>query len=130
MSPIAPFYADRLYTDLITATGRDNVVSVHLAKFPEYQENSIDKELEARMKMAQDVTSMVLALRRKVNIKVRQPLQCIMVPVVDEEQKAHIEAVKNLIMNEVNVKEVKFVDRKSTRMNSSHYQQSRMPSSA
>ena len=87
MSPIAPFYADRLYTDLITATGRDNVVSVHLAKFPEYQENSIDKELEARMKMAQDVTSMVLALRRKVNIKVRQPLQCIMVPVVDEEQK-------------------------------------------
>ena len=84
-------------------------MSVHLAKFPEYQENSIDKELEARMKMAQDVTSMVLALRRKVNIKVRQPLQCIMVPVVDEEQKAHIEAVKNLIMNEVNVKEVKFV---------------------
>ena len=110
MSPIAPFYADRLYTDLITATGRDNVVSVHLAKFPEYQENSIDKELEARMKMAQDVTSMVLALRRKVNIKVRQPLQCIMVPVLDEEQKAHIEAVKSLIMNEVNVKEIKFVD--------------------
>ena len=70
----------------------------------------IDKELEARMQMAQDVTSMVLALRRKVNIKVRQPLQCIMVPVVDEEQKAHIEAVKNLIMNEVNVKEVRFVD--------------------
>ena len=110
MAPIAPFYADRLYTDLITATGRDNVVSVHLAEFPKYQEEMIDKELEARMQMAQDVTSMVLALRRKVNIKVRQPLQCIMVPVVDEEQKAHIEAVKNLIMNEVNVKEVRFVD--------------------
>ena len=110
MSPIAPFYADKLYMDLVTATGRDNVVSVHLAKFPEYKEDMIDKELEVRMQMAQDVTSMVLALRRKVNIKVRQPLQCIMVPVVDEEQKAHIEAVKNLIMNEVNVKEVRFVD--------------------
>ena len=110
MAPISPFYADRLYTDLITATGRDNVVSVHLAEFPKYQEEMIDKELEARMQMAQDVTSMVLALRRKVNIKVRQPLQCIMIPVADEEQKAHIEAVKALIMNEVNVKDIKFVD--------------------
>ena len=110
MAPIAPFYADRLYTDLIAATGRDTVVSVHLAKFPECNEALIDGELEARMQMAQDVTSMVLALRRKVNIKVRQPLQCIMVPVVDEEQKMHIEAVKDLIMSEVNVKEIKFVD--------------------
>ncbi len=110
MSPIAPFYADRLYTDLITATGRDNVVSVHLAKFPEFDANLIDKDLEVRMQMAQDITSMVLALRRKVSIKVRQPLQCIMIPVVDEEQKAHIEAVKSLIMNEVNVKDIKFVD--------------------
>ena len=110
MSPIAPFYADKLYMDLVTATGRDNVVSVHLAKFPEYNEEMIDKELEARMQMAQDVTSMVLALRRKVNIKVRQPLQCIMIPVVDEEQRAHIEAVKALIMSEVNVKDIKFVD--------------------
>ncbi len=110
MSPIAPFYADKLYMDLITATGRDNVVSVHLAKFPEYNEDMIDKELEVRMQMAQDVTSMVLALRRKVNIKVRQPLQCIMIPVVDEEQRAHIEAVKALIMSEVNVKDIKFVD--------------------
>ena len=110
MSPIAPFYADKLYMDLVTATGRDNVVSVHLAKFPEYNEEMIDRELEARMQMAQDVTSMVLALRRKVNIKVRQPLQCIMIPVVDEEQRAHIEAVKALIMSEVNVKDIKFVD--------------------
>jgi len=110
MSPIAPFYADRLYTDLINATGRDNVVSVHLAKFPEFNANLIDKDLEARMQMAQDVTSMVLALRRKVSIKVRQPLQCIMIPIVDEKQKAHIEAVKSLIMNEVNVKDIKFVD--------------------
>ena len=110
MAPIAPFYADRLYSDLIAATGRDSVVSVHLAKFPECNESIINKELETQMQMAQDVTSMVLALRRKVNIKVRQPLQCIMVPVVDEEQKAHIEAVKALIMNEVNVKEIRFVD--------------------
>ncbi len=110
MSPIAPFYADKLYMDLVTATGRDNVVSVHLAKFPEYKEEMIDKELEVRIQMAQDVTSMVLALRRKVNIKVRQPLQCIMIPVVDEEQRAHIEAVKALIMSEVNVKDIKFVD--------------------
>lgn len=110
MAPIAPFYADRLYTDLISVTGRDNVVSIHLAKFPACNTLLIDKELEARMQMAQDVTSMVLALRRKVNIKVRQPLQCIMIPVADEEQKAHVEAVKALIMNEVNVKEINFVD--------------------
>ena len=110
MAPIAPFYADRLYMDLIGVTGRDNVVSVHLAKFPVADEALIDQELESRMRMAQDVTSMILALRRKVNIKVRQPLECIMVPVVDEEQKRHIEAVKGLILNEVNVKELKFVD--------------------
>ena len=110
MAPIAPFYADRLYMDLISVTGRDNVVSVHLANFPVADESLINTELEARMKMAQDVTSMVLALRRKVNIKVRQPLQCIMIPVVDEDQKRHIEAVKDLIMSEVNVKEVRFVE--------------------
>ncbi len=110
MAPIAPFYADMLYSDLIAVTGRDQVVSVHLAKFPVCDETLVNTELEARMQVAQDITSMVLALRRKVNIKVRQPLQCIMIPVVDEEQRAHIEAVKTLIMNEVNVKEIKFVD--------------------
>ena len=110
MAPIAPFYADRLYMDLISVTGRDNVVSVHLANFPVADESLINTELEARMQMSQDVTSMVLALRRKVNIKVRQPLQCIMIPVVDEDQKRHIEAVKDLIMSEVNVKEVRFVE--------------------
>ena len=108
MAPIAPFYADRLYMDLIQVTGRDHVVSVHLADFPVADASLINKELEARMQMAQDVTSMVLALRRKVNIKVRQPLQCIMIPVVDETQKRHIEAVKDLIMSEVNVKEIHF----------------------
>ena len=110
MAPISPFYADRLYMDLATATGRDNGVSVHLAKFPEYNMALIDEQLETRMKMAQDITSMVLALRRKVNIKVRQPLQRIMIPVLNDEQKAHIEAVKSLVMSEVNVKDIDFVD--------------------
>lgn len=110
VAPFAPFYADRLYLDLITATGRDNVSSVHLAKYPDFNENFIDKDLEERMGMAQKITSMVLALRRKVNIKVRQPLQEIMIPAVDDEQKKHIEAVKELIMNEVNVKELNFVE--------------------
>lgn len=110
MSPIAPFYGDQLFCDLIAVTGRGTVESVHLSDFPKYDEALIDKDLEERMKMAQDVSSMVLALRRKVNIKVRQPLQTIMVPVVDAHQQESIEAVKNLILNEVNVKELKFVD--------------------
>lgn len=110
MAPMAPFYADQLYMDLTTTTGRDNVCSVHLAKFPEADESFIDKDLEARMNMAQKITSMVLALRRKVNIKVRQPLQKIMIPATDDEQKRHIEAVKELIVNEVNVKELDFVE--------------------
>ena len=110
LAPFAPFYADQLYLDLTKATGRDNVCSVHLAKFPEADESFIDKDLEQRMGMAQKITSMVLALRRKVNIKVRQPLQEIMIPAVDAEQKRHIEAVKDLIMNEVNVKELNFVE--------------------
>lgn len=110
MSPIAPFYGDQLFCDLIAVTGRETVESVHLSDFPKYDEALIDKDLEERMKMAQDVSSMVLALRRKVNIKVRQPLQTIMVPVVDAHQQESIEAVKNLILNEVNVKDLKFVD--------------------
>ena len=110
MAPIAPFYADRLFCDLIAATGREKVESVHLSEFPVCNEAMIDKDLEERMQMAQDVSSMVLALRRKVNIKVRQPLQTIMVPVVDAHQQESIEAVKALILNEVNVKELKFVD--------------------
>ena len=110
LAPFAPFYADQLYTDLIKATGRDNVCSVHLSLFPVADESLIDKDLEVRMGMAQKITSMVLALRRKVNIKVRQPLQEIMIPATDDEQKKHIDAVKDLIMSEVNVKELKFVE--------------------
>ena len=110
MAPIAPFYADKLYSDLVAATGRQEAVSVHLAKFPVADQSLIDEALERRMHLAQDATSMVLALRRKVNIKVRQPLSVLMIPVLDEQQRQDIEAVKDLILNEVNVKELKFVD--------------------
>ena len=110
MAPIAPFYADRLYKDLVAVTGRGNAVSVHLAQFPVFDASFVDKELEMRMQMAQDITSMVLALRRKVNIKVRQPLQCIMIPVTDAKQRERLEAVQSLISSEVNVKELKFVE--------------------
>ena len=110
MAPIAPFYADQLFCDLISVTGREQVYSVHLSDFPVCQEALIDKNLEERMQMAQTISSMVLALRRKVNIKVRQPLHVLMVPVLDEHQKESIEAVKQLILNEVNVKDMKFVD--------------------
>ena len=104
IAPFAPFYADQLYKDL-----GGELDSVHLDKYPVADETMIDKDLEARMQMAQKITSMVLALRRKVNIKVRQPLQSIMVP-ANAEQKKHIEAVKQLIVDEVNVKELKFVE--------------------
>ena len=110
MAPIAPFYADRLYADLTAATGRAEADSVHLTLFPVANDALIDETLERRMKLAQDITSMVLALRRKVNIKVRQPLSVLMVPVVDEQQKEDIAAVSDLILGEVNVKEMKFVD--------------------
>ena len=109
MAPISPFYADLMYMNLIEATGRDNVVSVHLAKFPVCDESIIDKELENRMEMAQKVSSMGLALRKKINIIVKQPLQKLMIP-VDAVTKERLEAVKSLIMNEVNIKEIDFVE--------------------
>ena len=109
MAPIAPFYADKLYMDLVRTTGRDTVASVHLAQFPVCDDALVDKELELRMEMAQKVSSMGLALRKKVNIIVKQPLQKLMIP-VDAEMKARLEAVKPLIMNEVNVKEIDFVE--------------------
>lgn len=109
MAPIAPFYADQLFCDLIAVTGRNTAESVHLSDFPISNESMINKDLEERMQMAQDVSSMVLALRRKVNIKVRQPLQTIMVPALDAHQQESIEAVMSLILNEVNVKELKFI---------------------
>jgi len=110
MSPIAPFYADQLFRDLNTVTGRDLTKSVHLADFPQFDINLIDEDLETRMQLAQQISSMILALRRKVSIKVRQPLSAIMIPAADAQQKAHIEAVSSLILGEVNVKHLNFVD--------------------
>ena len=108
IAPVSPFFADRLYTDLTAATTGEST-SVHLADFPVADESVINKALEEEMKMAQDITSMVLALRRKANLKVRQPLAMIMVPVMSEAQKNSVEAMSALIKNEVNVKEIKFV---------------------
>lgn len=110
IAPIAPFYADRLYMDLVRTTGRDTVKSVHLAKFPEVNENLINKELEIRMQLAQQTTSMVLSLRKKERIIVRQPLQCISIPVTDSLMKERLEQMQQLILDEVNVKELRFVD--------------------
>ena len=108
IAPVSPFFADRLYTDLTAATTGEST-SVHLADFPVADESVINKALEEEMKMAQDITSMVLALRRKANLKVRQPLAMIMVPVMSEAQKSSVEAMSALIKNEVNVKEINFV---------------------
>ena len=104
MAPVSPFYSDMLYRDLTGSTK-----SVHLADYPTCNESVIDSDLEHRMAMAQKVTSMVLALRRKKNLKVRQPLTSIMIPVTDDTQRAAIEAVSDLITSEVNVKGIKFV---------------------
>ena len=106
MAPVAPFFADRLYTDL-TAVTRGTTESVHLALFPEAGES--DTELEERMRLAQQITSMVLALRRKVNIKVRQPLATLMVPVTDAHQAEMLRSMADLILSEVNVKEMRIV---------------------
>ena len=110
MAPIAPYYADRLYTDLTAATDRADAESVHLATFPISNESMIDASLEYRMKLAQQITSMVLSLRKKEKIIVRQPLQSISIPVGDAERQNGIEAVKQLILDEVNVKELNFVE--------------------
>ncbi|MDR2138582.1 MAG: isoleucine--tRNA ligase, partial [Tannerella sp.] len=113
MAPIAPFYADRLYRDLTQTSGREQAESVHLADFPVCRAEAIDAALEERMQLAQAVSSMVLALRRKVGIRVRQPLQTVMIPATDAHQKEALEAVRHLILNEVNVKSLQFVEDRS-----------------
>ena len=113
MAPFAPFFADRLYRDLtapaLEAEGKP-MVSVHLTDFPKADESVIDSALEERMHLAQTVCSLVLSLRRKVNIKVRQPLQAIMIPVSSESRRSQLEAMKQLILSEVNVKEMQLTD--------------------
>ncbi len=109
-APIAPFFMDKLYRDLTQATGSESFESVHLAEFPKMVENFVDKSLESKMMKAQTVSSLVLSLRKKEMIKVRQPLQRVMIPVLDDNQRAEIEAVSDLIKAEVNVKEVELLD--------------------
>jgi len=105
LAPFAPFYADQLYKDL-----NGGLESVHLEKFPVADDQLIDEEIEYRMKMAQNITSQVLAMRKKVNINVRQPLQCILVPVADKTQRERIAMFKDIVLSETNVKELNFAD--------------------
>ncbi len=109
-APVAPFFMDNLYKDLTTATQSENYESVHLAEFPKVNTAAINSDLERKMQKAQQISSMVLSLRKKEMIKVRQPLQKIIIPVLDNQQREDIEAVKNLILSEVNIKEIELLD--------------------
>ncbi len=108
-SPIAPFYMDRLYRDLISVTGKEKFESVHLSYFPVAEEKFIDNALEERMQLAQTISSMILSLRRKVSIKVRQPLQKIMIPIISDNFVEQIQKVQHIIMTETNIKEIEFL---------------------
>ncbi len=108
-APIAPFYMDQLFKDLVTVSNNNDAESVHLTMFPKADESKIDKALEQRMLYAQDISSMVLALRRKESLKVRQPLQKIMIPILDNEFHDQVERIKDLVLSEVNVKEMEFL---------------------
>ncbi len=110
MSPIAPFYADRLYLDLIAVSKKENYDSVHLSEFPVADQKEIDKDLERKMQKAQLISSLALSLRKKEKIKVRQPLQKIMIPVLSDQDRADLQAVKDLILSEINVKEMQLLD--------------------
>ena len=109
ISPIAPFFSEQLYRDLNAVTHRDSAESVHLTRFPKANDKFIDKKLEERMEMAQLVASMVLSLRKKANIRVRQPLSRIMIPVLSDDMKQQLEKVEGLILSEVNVKKVEYL---------------------
>ncbi|KAF5042445.1 Isoleucine--tRNA ligase [anaerobic digester metagenome] len=109
IAPIAPFFSDRLFTDLNSITSRNKATSVHLADFAKADEQLIDKSLEERMQLAQKISSMVLSLRKQHRIRVRQPLSRIMIPASDESFKEQVEAVKGLITSEVNVKNIEYI---------------------
>ncbi|RED24654.1 isoleucyl-tRNA synthetase [Flavobacterium cutihirudinis] len=109
-APVAPFFMDKLYRDLTASTGTEDFASVHLAEFPKFVENFVNKTLESKMQKAQTISSLVLSLRKKEMIKVRQPLQKVMIPVLDESQRAEIEAISDLVKAEVNVKEIELLD--------------------
>ncbi|KAA8485848.1 isoleucyl-tRNA synthetase [Arcticibacter tournemirensis] len=109
MSPIAPFFSERLFLDLNTITGKDSAESVHLTDFPEYHDSLVDTGLEERMALAQDISSLVLSLRKKVGINVRQPLNKILLPVLDNTFREKVERVKELILSETNIKDIEFI---------------------
>ena len=109
MSPVAPFYSDHLFRDLNAVSGKRKATSVHLADFPLYNEKLVDKNLEERMELAQKISSMVLSLRKKVNIRVRQPLNKILLPVLDPAFQSKVDAVKELILAEVNIKHIEYI---------------------
>ncbi|MDB5060596.1 MAG: isoleucine-tRNA ligase, partial [Mucilaginibacter sp.] len=109
MSPIAPFFAERLYTDLNSVTGKEDFESVHLAYYPEYHNDLVDTALEERMQLAQDISSLVLSLRKKVGINVRQPLSKILLPILDKNFKIQVEKVKELILSETNIKDIEYI---------------------
>ena len=113
-APIAPFFTERLFNDLNKVTGKHAVVSVHLSLMPAVDSSAIDKGLEERMELAQKITSMVLSIRKKENLRVRQPLQKMRIPVADDAQRKKIEAVQDLILSELNVKELEFVTEAET----------------
>jgi isoleucyl-tRNA synthetase len=109
MSPIAPFFAERLYTDLNSVTRKEDFESVHLAYYPEYHNDLVDTALEERMQLAQDISSLVLSLRKKVGINVRQPLSKILLPILDKNFKIQVEKVKELILSETNIKDIEYI---------------------
>lgn len=109
MSPIAPFFAERLYTDLNSVTGKEEFESVHLAYFPEYHADLVDKALEERMQLAQDISSLVLSLRKKIEVPVRRPLSKILLPILDKNFKLQVEKVKELILSETNIKDIEYI---------------------
>ncbi len=109
MSPVAPFFSDRLFIDLNKVSGKEEHISVHLADFPDYNKALVDKELEERMGLAQDISSLILSLRKKVSINVRQPLSKAMIPVLDKGFKAKVEKVKDLILSETNLKHIEYI---------------------
>jgi isoleucyl-tRNA synthetase len=109
MSPIAPFFAERLYTDLNSVTGKEEFESVHLAYFPEFNAELVDIALEERMQLAQDISSLVLSLRKKIEIPVRRPLNKILLPILDKNFKEQVEKVKDLILSETNIKAIEYI---------------------
>ncbi len=109
-APVAPFFMDRLYKDLTMGTSKEGMKSVHLTDFPKADASFIDKKLEHKMQKAQTISSLVLSLRQREKIKVRQPLQKIMIPVLEDSEREEILAVSDLIKSEVNVKEIELID--------------------